>query len=206
MFFSNSDINGFNFVINSFWIEVNKQLCENLQNITAPGNPELFQRRFKDTWKFLREIVSIVGDSSLLKDDSSFETHLKRFNLSVYFEIRFQQIAGKFEAETIFDPIELLDSNLKDQRNENELFSLKITNQLCSCIKQCFQEEVFLVQLADQFFRLMMLLVSRYLRWFEVFLNVCTIKLIGINFQIINLFSVGKISVMLVFQINWRNL
>ncbi|KAF5300356.1 hypothetical protein FQR65_LT00976 [Abscondita terminalis] len=167
----NSDLKGFDFVINSFWIEVDKQLRNNLPNITAPGNPELFQKRFKNTWNFLEQIANISQDKNLFKRNLSFEAHMKRFNLPVYFEILFQQISAKFESELLFDLTKCDDSSWSSIAASDELFKLKVSEALWNNIQQCFNDDLFLTHLADQILRLTILLLSRYLKWFDSFLN-----------------------------------
>ncbi|KAF5295318.1 hypothetical protein FQA39_LY13183 [Lamprigera yunnana] len=199
----NSDLKGFNFVINSFWLEIDKHLKENLPNITAPGNPELFQKRFKDTWCFLEEIVKISGDENLFKSNPSFEMHMKRFNLPVYFEILFQQISAKFESELIFEPIEFNESDWKKLKAKEGIFQLKITEALWDSIKQCFNEEVYLTHLVDQILKLKMMLLSRYLKWFDAFLNKWKDKLSNNDieqlekFIFFSLFDMGKLKTLI---------
>ncbi|KAK4872144.1 hypothetical protein RN001_016268 [Aquatica leii] len=163
----NPDLKGFDFVINSFWVEVDKQLRNNLPNITAPGNPELFQKRFKDTWRFLEEIANISGDKDLFKRNLSLEAHMKRFNLPVYFEILFQQISAKFESELLLDLSDCDNYDWNKINASDNLFKLKVTESLWSSIKQCFDDGVFLTHLVDQILKLMILLLSRYLKWFD---------------------------------------
>lgn len=168
---THADLGGFSFITDCFWQEVDKQICDNLPNITAPGNPQLFQRRFKDTWNFLEQISLATGNPDLFKSNSSVRAHMKRFNLPVYFEIVFQQISVKFETEMLFQP--KMFCEFEWQRllaDEGNLFKLKMTDSLWHGIKQCFDESVFLNHVGDQFMKLMMLLVSRYMKWFDTIL------------------------------------
>ncbi|CAG9855369.1 unnamed protein product [Phyllotreta striolata] len=157
----NADLKSYNFVLHSLWREFDKQSREGLPLITAPGNPELFQKRFKSTWKILSVIAEKSHNKSLLKDDSTFQDHIKRFNLPVYFEIRYQKIASDFETAIFVD-------NNEFYATKNDIScNLKLTLALWVAISQCFHPDVYLDQLADQFIKLSMLLLSRYLRWFE---------------------------------------
>ncbi|XP_044257467.1 conserved oligomeric Golgi complex subunit 2 [Tribolium madens] len=162
----NAELKSFNFILNSFWAEVDKLSREGLPHITAPGNPELFQKRFKSTWNFLKKIAAKCGDDDLIQTNKSFQNHIKRFNLPVYFEIRFQQIAGQFETDAIVKPGAMMYSD----SNEIDCF-LKITLALWTALKTTFNPEVFINNLADQFLKLSMLLLARYLKWFEVALQ-----------------------------------
>lgn len=140
-------------MINSYWKVTDKLLQENLSHVTAPGNPELFQRRFQDTWQFLYTIASKV-DPSLIYE-ASFQDHMKRFNLPVYFEIRFQQISASFETDII--------ENSQEVASEDSFLKLKISVAFWRSLNHCFHAEVFLSHLADQFIKLSQLLLSRFL-------------------------------------------
>lgn len=156
------DLKGFNFIINSFCLEADKQLREGLPNVTAPGNPDLFQKRFKQTWEFFTRIAVKCNNMQLLKNDCTFQDHIKRFNLPVYFEIRFQQIVTKLEEEFLVNPF--VTENSSQQENG---FNLKITSEIWKSINRCFSADVFLELLSDQFLKLSMLILTRYLTWLD---------------------------------------
>lgn len=138
---------------------MDKQLQENLPTITAPGNPDVFQKRFKETWQFFTCIAQKCNNMNLLRTDKTFQAHIKRFNLPVYFEIRFQQIATKLEEEIL---------TCKSIYGVNcDGFKIKITAEILRAIKQCFNDDTFLVLLAGQFLKLSMLILSRYFTWLE---------------------------------------
>lgn len=162
---SNADFKKINFVYNSFWKEFDKQSREGLPYITAPGNPELFQKRYKSTYEILLKIATKCGNKKLVIEDESFIEHLKRFNLPVYLEIRYQRIAGNFETAIYFEKNEFI-----SPKNEISCY-LKPTIALWNAVSQCFGEDVYLDQLADQFVKLSMLTLSRYLKWCETTLQ-----------------------------------
>ncbi|KAK9889171.1 hypothetical protein WA026_004452 [Henosepilachna vigintioctopunctata] len=164
----NSDLKHcFNFILNSFWIEVDRQCRKGLPHITAPGNPELFQKRFVSTWNFLAEIAKKCNNINLVKTHPSFQDHIKRFNLAVYFEIRFQQIASQFETDLAIKPD---DTSIFIGDNDFG-FKLKITLDLYVALKKCFDGSVFINQLADHFMKFSMFLLSRYIMWFNIALE-----------------------------------
>lgn len=171
-YFSRSEeLKSFNFILSSYWVEVDNLSREGLPYITAPGNPELFQKRFKQTWNFLSQISQKCGDKDIIYTNASFQNHIKRFNLPVYFEIRFQQIAGAFESETIIKP------NYQEQIGSNSInCALKVTFALYKALLRTFDTAVFIDNISDQFLRLSMLLLSRYLRWFDSAIQECNIN------------------------------
>ncbi|KAH1023656.1 hypothetical protein HUJ04_012820 [Dendroctonus ponderosae] len=162
----NSELNSFSFLLKSFWKEFDLQSRAGLPHITAPGNPELFQKRFTSTYNLLMYIAAKADNKDLVRLDESFQAHLKRFNLPVYFEIKFQQIAGKFESDTLHFTLDNITADLS-----RHSFKLKLTEIMWNAIVCCFQEDTYIDQLADQFIRLSMLLLSRYAEHIMKLLN-----------------------------------
>ncbi|KAL3290393.1 hypothetical protein HHI36_023734 [Cryptolaemus montrouzieri] len=121
----------FNFILNSFWVEVDMQCRKGLPHITAPGNPELFQKRFVSTWNLVIDIAKKCGNENFIKTQPSIREHIRRFNLPVYFEIRFQQIASQFESDLMIEPDQ---SSILIGQNDFG-FQLKITLDLYVALK-----------------------------------------------------------------------
>nr|XP_023011876.1 conserved oligomeric Golgi complex subunit 2 [Leptinotarsa decemlineata] len=162
---ANPDLTSYNFTLHSFWKEFDLQSRQGLPHITAPGNPELFQKRFKSTWNVLLRIAKKCGNENLITENETFQEHLKRFNLPVYFEIRYQRIAGNFETDILVDKNEM-----NSMKNELSC-KFKPTVALWVAVSECFHENSYLDQLADQFLKLSMMLLSRYLWWFQTILQ-----------------------------------
>lgn len=89
------EIKSFNFILNSVWWEASEQLKVNLSEIYAPGNPSVFQLRFRQTCNFLYELEARIGSSFRTHD--TYRTHYAQWNLSVYFEIRHLEIVESYE-------------------------------------------------------------------------------------------------------------
>lgn len=89
------ELTGFDFILNSVWFEANEQLKLNLSEIFAPGNPSVFQLRFRQTCNFLYDLEARVGPK--LKTHITYKTHISHWNLSIYFEIRHLEIVDDYE-------------------------------------------------------------------------------------------------------------
>lgn len=87
---STSKIKGFNFLINSFWAEVERRLETHMASIFAPGNPDLFYQKYQHTIDFLSKLETKVGypDGVLqLKAHQQYSSFQTRWNLPVYFQV-----------------------------------------------------------------------------------------------------------------------
>lgn len=88
-------IQGFNFLIHSFWLEVVTRLETNLSSIFAPGNSEVFYIKYKCTRDFLIKMEELLANPeavAVFQQHPSTIAFLNRWNLPVYFQICFQVI------------------------------------------------------------------------------------------------------------------
>lgn len=86
----------YRFLVNCFWCEVESRLEVNLASIFAPGNPQIFYRRYSESMQFIKKLEDYCTpeDVKLLHQTSEYKSFHRRWNLPVYFQIRFQEIAG----------------------------------------------------------------------------------------------------------------
>lgn len=96
------ELTGFDFIVNSVWIEASEQLKISLNIIYAPGNPSVFQIRFRQTCQFLEVLEVLLEDSAnKLYSHPSYKSHQSHWNLSVYFEIRYLEIVDVYEKSLV---------------------------------------------------------------------------------------------------------
>ncbi|XP_035726673.1 conserved oligomeric Golgi complex subunit 2-like [Vespa mandarinia] len=160
-------VKGFNFLVNSFWIEIEEKIDQQLKYIFAPGNPELFHKRYTETMWFrkkLEEFYNVPAHISILKDHLQYKNFLKKWNLPVYFQIRFQEIAGT--VETAFKK-SISPELIKGSANilMLEEFSLYTTSIVWNCLYRIWSENIYLSQLFQEFWKLTLQVCSRYQTW-----------------------------------------
>lgn len=94
---TSSFVAGFDFIVNSFWTEVEQRLEINMASIFAPGNPEAFYQKYKCSNSFLEQIEKIIKNEEKIK---SFRSHKQykqfqsKWNLPVYFQVGCSLIIG----------------------------------------------------------------------------------------------------------------
>nr|CAD7404247.1 unnamed protein product [Timema cristinae] len=84
-------VQGFNFLVNSYWPEVEHRLETDLSSIFAPGNPEMFYQNYCETVKFLRQLerhCRTQAGAKVLRNHPQYIAFLQHWNLPVYFQIR----------------------------------------------------------------------------------------------------------------------
>ncbi|XP_077256451.1 conserved oligomeric Golgi complex subunit 2 [Temnothorax americanus] len=160
-------VKGFNFLVNSFWVEIEEKIEQYIKSIFAPGDPVLFHKRYTATLEFLTKLeMECVTPEILaaLKNHPQYKSFLKKWNLPVYFQIRFQEIAGSVEA-TLAEPVSpdsvkgsLISLTQKD-------FSLYATDVVWDNLLRIWADDIYLYQLFHRFWKLSLQISSRYQTW-----------------------------------------
>ncbi|CAD7092100.1 unnamed protein product [Hermetia illucens] len=155
-------VKGFNFLVNSFWQEVERRLELNLASIFAPGNPDSFYVKYKSTLDFLANVEKMLGTQKAIdefRQHAQYKSFQSRWNLPVYFQIRFQEIAGRLE-------------NVCDQPLTESTFNFKAKDLKCvifqtalSCITKLWEDGVYIEDLFSKFWKLTLQIISRTARW-----------------------------------------
>lgn len=122
--------------------------------------------KYKCTRDFLSKIEELLTSSGE-KVVASFRHHNQtksfeaRWNLPVYFQICFQEIAGKFEAQ--LEPL-LNDDSLQAQP-ELDAYHLAPFNGAKQALTRCWSEGVYLPEVFAKFYKLNVQIVLRLSRW-----------------------------------------
>lgn len=81
---------GFNFIINSFWTEIEKRIETHMVSIFAPGNPDSFYQKYENTVAFLEKIENIIKNSEQIqrfREHEQYKRFQTKWNLPVYFQV-----------------------------------------------------------------------------------------------------------------------
>ncbi|KAL4237416.1 Conserved oligomeric Golgi complex subunit 2 [Mactra antiquata] len=158
---SSDAVRGYDFIVNSVWPEVVSNIEAKTSSIFAPGNPNIFHAKYLISMEFLVKFERLCGSQASVKrlrDHPSYHTFINKWSLPVYFQIRFQEIAGGFES-SLFTAF-----NNSPAKSEFNLYS---THELWSCLHHCWNEEIYLTPLAHRFWKLNMQILSRYATWID---------------------------------------
>ncbi|XP_058450646.1 conserved oligomeric Golgi complex subunit 2 [Malaya genurostris] len=163
----NGKVKGYNFVVNSFWTEVERRMETNMSSIFAPGNPESFYNKYKCTLEFLERIELIIDDPveiNYFKAHPQYRSFQVRWNLPVYFQIRFQEIGSNLErvCSLEIDPVKFSSQQISASQFNLLPFSIALT-----CISSCWQDGIYLPQLFQRFLKLTLQLLSRVTTWVD---------------------------------------
>lgn len=149
-------LQGFAFVVDCLWPEFYGFLVSDLDCIFAQGNPDLFHKRYKCTMEF----IDYLEDSSnrscnrSVKNDPMFYSLMRRWNLPVYFQMRFQELAGTLEKSLI--------TPFNESSAEKSRSNFQTTEVLLNALVSCFDPNIYLPPLAHRFWKLSLQMIARY--------------------------------------------
>ncbi|RXM35493.1 Conserved oligomeric Golgi complex subunit 2 [Acipenser ruthenus] len=91
---------GYDFLVNSVWPEIVKGLEEKIPSLFNPGNPDTFHEKYTISMEFVRKYERQCGSQASVKRLRAHPSYLSfhnKWNLPVYFQIRFKETAGSLE-------------------------------------------------------------------------------------------------------------
>ncbi|GAA98396.1 hypothetical protein E5Q_05082 [Mixia osmundae IAM 14324] len=158
----------FDLLASVFWDEISRRLVsETSQAIFAAGQPEVFIRNYNITTAFIDRIENLCPSSTYLdrlRNHPSMLRFSKRWQLPVYFQLRFREVVGRAE--------EVLESKdhtpFKTSANRN--FMLPATEAIHRAIWTLWQPEIYLAELGHRFWSVTLQLLARYRSWIDAIL------------------------------------
>ena len=136
-----------------------ESFLEKLKHVASPGNPEEFFKNYNISVKFLDDFeMNLMSLESLKKvrESESYNNFIQLWNLPVYYQIRFQEIAKPLE--TVLSSSEMI-------KSDSEECKLKATQLAKAAIVDCFSSDKYLKPLGHRFFQLSLQIISRYKVW-----------------------------------------
>ncbi|XP_060048011.1 conserved oligomeric Golgi complex subunit 2 isoform X2 [Erinaceus europaeus] len=152
---------GYDFLVNSVWPEIVRGLEEKLPSLFNPGNPDVFHEKYTISMNFVRTFERQCGSQASVKrlrSHPAYHSFNNKWNLPVYFQIRFREIAGSLEA-ALTDALE--------DAPAGSLFCLLASHRTWSSMQRCWSDEMFLPLLVHRLWRLTLQILARY----SVFVN-----------------------------------
>lgn len=168
-------LSGFNFLVNSFWVEVEMRLETHMSSIFAPGNSDIFYMKYKCTRDFLSKIEELLANDEAIRNFKEHEQTISfqsRWNLPVYFQICFQEIAGEFE--TALAPLLRADIMNCKSKAIHVRYELTAFNSASKAVEHCWKEGVYLPEIFPKFYKLNVQILLRLSRWISDVLQLIT--------------------------------
>ncbi|CEO97315.1 hypothetical protein PBRA_000660 [Plasmodiophora brassicae] len=156
------------FLRDCFFVEVVRFLLPNQTSraIFATGVADQFHRNYSAVSGFVAQLEAL---DARIADCPHVTEFLQKFNLDVYFQLRLQSMVHRLEivlAKPV--PTRVLEGGEGEASKNVSAFSLEATRVIAELARSCFDDNVFIPQLAARFFALALQLVNRYTAFIEV--------------------------------------
>ncbi|XP_037798953.1 conserved oligomeric Golgi complex subunit 2-like [Penaeus monodon] len=156
-------VRGYSFLMRSAWPEVVTALETGTPHIFNPGNPAAFHQRYLETVEFLEAFEKLLGSKEKIlefREMLEYKNFMEHWNLPVYFQIRYQEIGQVVECSLSQNT-----SGLTRVTSSNGDFIFSATQTVWESLLKCYSLEIFLPPLLHRFWKLTLLILSRYRTW-----------------------------------------
>lgn len=157
----------FDFIVNSIFPELTHCLETSSQMIFYAGDPDVFHQRYSAWLKFIDELENLTTKS--LKTSTTYQEFSARWDLVVYYQIRFQDISTSIETV-------LLNQSFEFNQQADSIFKTLIISTVFQSIERCWQQDIYLETLIHRFWKLTLQCLIRIRIWIES-LNLKTIDI-----------------------------
>ncbi|KAJ6586972.1 COG complex component [Mycena vulgaris] len=162
---SNRDVDGdgFEIMANVLWEEFGRAIMDELGPVVfAAGRPNEFRKHYETTQAFIRSLEFLAPSAhsvEAMRTHPVYSAFERRWQLPVYFQMRWKEIVGKLEDSLSVPRVEL--SSTKEKHS----FATTQAAAVWVAISACWSAEVFISELSHRFWRLTLQLLSRYKTW-----------------------------------------
>ncbi|XP_024621360.1 conserved oligomeric Golgi complex subunit 2 isoform X1 [Neophocaena asiaeorientalis asiaeorientalis] len=147
---------GYDFLVNSVWPEIVRGLEEKLPSLFNPGNPDAFHQKYTISMDFVRTFERQCGSQASVKRlraHPAYQSFNNKWNLPVYFQIRFREIAGSLEAAL---------TDVLEDAPAGSSYCLLASHRTWSSLQRCWSDQMFLPLLVHRLWRLTLQILARY--------------------------------------------
>ncbi|KAF7299420.1 Conserved oligomeric Golgi complex subunit 2-like [Mycena indigotica] len=161
----NTDDHGFQIMANVVWEELGRSIMDELGLVVfAAGRPNEFKQHYETTQAFIRSLEFLAPSAHAVETMRAHHVYVafeRRWQLPVYFQMRWKEIVGKMEEGLVNPEVELSSAADKQSFVSTQAAAVWIA------ITACWSAEVFISELGYRFWRLTLQLLSRYRTWLE---------------------------------------
>ncbi|KAK1230452.1 hypothetical protein PQX77_006462 [Marasmius sp. AFHP31] len=156
---------GFEVLANVIWEEFGRAIMDELGGIVfAAGRPNEFKQRHEITQAFVRSLefhAPSLHSIENMRDHPIYVAFEKRWQLPVYFQMRWKEIVSRVEESLSTGQFGYNDKSTADT------FKTTQASDIWIAVTACWSAEVFIPELSHRLWKLTLQLFSRYKRWLE---------------------------------------
>ncbi|PSC75738.1 conserved oligomeric Golgi complex subunit 2 [Micractinium conductrix] len=167
----------FDFLGGALLAEVHAALEESLPGVFSAGVPANFHANFLAATSFIEGLegyCTTAAQVEAFRGSAAAAAFWKRWNLPVYFSLRFQDIAGSLEGKlpgTVLQPAAAAPAATSNGGAADPPLHWAPSAAVWAGLQRCIASDVFLPHLADKFVRLALQLLARYAAWIDGYMR-----------------------------------
>ncbi|KAF7288139.1 Conserved oligomeric Golgi complex subunit 2-like [Mycena chlorophos] len=158
-----TDEDGFQIMANVVWEELGRSIMDELGLVVfAAGRPNEFRKHYEITQAFIRSLEFLAPSAQAVEAMRAHHVYIafeRRWQLPVYFQMRWKEIVGKMEEALANPRVELIKAESQGAFDSVQAAAVWIA------ITACWSAEVFIPELSHRFWRLTLQFLSRYKTW-----------------------------------------
>ncbi|KAF8492925.1 oligomeric golgi complex component, COG2-domain-containing protein [Gautieria morchelliformis] len=159
---------GFEFMSNTVWAEIGRGVMEELGSVVfAAGRPDDFRQHYVTTQNFLAALEFLAPSLHSVESMRAHPVYLtfqRRWQLPVYFQLRWKDIVGKLEdaLSSKSDSTIILPKGTASPE-----FTTSQAAVVFEAIRTCWSQDVYIPEIGHRFWRLTLQILSRYRTWLD---------------------------------------
>ncbi|KDQ21263.1 hypothetical protein BOTBODRAFT_197088 [Botryobasidium botryosum FD-172 SS1] len=154
---------GFQIMARVVWAEIGKAVMDELGSaVFAVGRPDDFQKNYSIVHEFIAALEYLAPSAhsvEAMRAHPSFIAFERRWQLPVYFQLRWKDIVGKLE--------DVLGGTIDTGSFDKNGFVTFGAAAIWDAAKKCWASDVYIPELGYRFWRLTLQLVVRYKTWLD---------------------------------------
>ncbi len=161
------------FVAGAVWPAIQESVVSNMGAAFSPVIPDVFHRSVRAGGRLYEAMEGAAGTDAgkkSVRESDSTTAFWRRWNLPVYFQLRYKEITFAFDAALGEGPVPVTDE-AKAMRGTTpgllraDVYGVKATAALVAALRRCWADDVFIAALAHRFVRLSLQLLARFSTW-----------------------------------------
>ncbi|KAF4563335.1 hypothetical protein EYR36_003778 [Pleurotus pulmonarius] len=146
------------------WAELGSAIMDELGGVVfASGKPNEFKKHYDTTQIFIRSLEMLapsLRSVELMRSHPVFISFQQRWQLPVYFQMRWKDIVGKLEAS-------LSTIRIERSTDTSTPFVMSQATAAWSAVSLCWSSDVYIPELSFRFWRLTLQIISRFKTWLD---------------------------------------
>jgi hypothetical protein len=141
-----------------------EHIINGLSVIFSPANPDAFQHAYTASEQFLSQIIECFHyDKFVIEQSKARKSFQKAWQVNIYFQLRFREIAGRIE-ESLDIQLPLLNfsSANRPEISLNEIYQFKTMKIV---LQDIWGDSIIVTPLLTKFFKLTLQTYARYVDW-----------------------------------------